>query len=232
VVPLGAWFLATTGWRGTVRAVVVGGLTIGVLWLPFLPFGGIGAYVDHLGIYANQTYDVISLRAWNPWWLAQLATGEADFVSDGVALLGPITLRWLGAAVGSILLLLIAVRLYRRPVPEALAWATAAAALGTFATLTTMHERYAYPALVFLVLLWPNRLALATWVALLVAITTNVVAAVPPSGGPGALVPLDGAVGALGAGAITACAVGCFAGLWIATRRDTSGDSAAATAAA
>lgn len=232
VLPLAAWLMATTGWRGALRATLISGATIVALWLPFLPFGGLTAYVSSLRGYEDFQYNVISLRAWNPWWLAQLTIPEPDFVSDAVRLAGPITLRWVGVALAAILLLIIWLRIARHPTAESLLWGTAAAALGTFITLTTMHERYSYPALVFLPLLWPNRLALWTWGALLVAVTANVVAAVPPEGGPGALVPLFGPVGAIGAVAITAGAVACFVGLGRATRRDTSGGSAAASAGA
>ena len=47
-------------------------------------------------------------------------------------------------------------------------------------TLTTMHERYAYPALVFLVLCWPRREIVVAWVAFAVAFTLDIVYSVPP----------------------------------------------------
>jgi Gpi18-like mannosyltransferase len=232
VLPLAVWFLATTGWRGSLRAALVGVVVVVALWLPFLPSGGPAAYIDDLRRYADVDFSVISLRAWNPWWLAQLSVPGEGFVSDGIRLIGPITLRWVGLALAAIVLLWIGLRLARRPTPAALLWGTAAAALGTFVTLTEMHERYSFPALVLLVLLWPGRLAIATWAVLLVAVTANVVAAVPPDRGPGALLPLYGPVGALGAMLITACAVACLVGLWRATRADTSAGSGAATSAA
>jgi hypothetical protein len=231
-VPLAAWFVATSGWRGLARAVLVGGATVAVLWLPFVPFGGPAAYLGSLRHLSEQTYGVISLRAWNPWWLAQLSVRGQDFVSDGIAAVGPLTLRDVGAAVAAVLLLYVAFRVARRPTAEGLLWGMTAAALVAFVSLTTMHERYSYPALVFLVLLWPQRLAIATWIALLVVVTLNVVAAVPPQGDPGSLVPLYGPIGAIGSIAITLCAVATLVGLARATRPGTTGGSAAATAGA
>jgi hypothetical protein len=230
MVPLVAWFIATSGWRGSVRAGLVGGLTILVLWLPFLPSGGPASYLENLRHYADQEYGVISLRAWNPWWLAQVTVPGTDFVSDQIRLAGPVTFRVVGVALAAAGLLVVALRIVRRPSPEALLWGMAAAALVAFSTLTTMHERYSYPALIFLVFLWPNRLAVATWVVLAVAVTANVVAAVPPDGGPGTLIPLYGPLGAIGSVAITASAIASLVGLARATRRGTSGGTAAASA--
>jgi hypothetical protein len=74
-----------------------------------------------------------------------------------------------------------------------------------------MHERYAYAALVFLLLAWPDRLAVGTWVLLAVTISLNLLAAVPPSGGPGSLIPVDGPLGIAGSIAMT---LGLGATLW------------------
>jgi hypothetical protein len=64
--------------------------------------------------------------------------------------------------------------------------------------LTTMHERYAYGALVFLALLIPERRFLVTWIVLGVAFTLNLLAAVPPSAQIGELLPVAGPLGIVG----------------------------------
>lgn len=223
MVPLAAWFLATSGWRGVLRAAVVGGVVIVVLWLPFVPSGGVAAYLAGLQRYADVTFSVLSLRAWNPWWLVQLGIGSRDFIVDTNPILGPITFRVIGTTLAVLGLLLVAVRIVRRPTAEGLAWGMAAAALVSFALLTTMHERYSYPALVLLPLVWPNRLALAAWLVLAVTISLNVVAAIPPVGAPGSLVPLDGPVGLLGSIVMTVATGGVLVGLFRATATSDGG---------
>ena len=74
-----------------------------------------------------------------------------------------------------------------------------ASVLILFCFLTSVHERYAESALIFLAPLLPDRRVLATWLALTVVMTLNLVAAVPPSADIGALIPIGGPFGLLGA---------------------------------
>jgi hypothetical protein len=181
-VPFAAWFLATQGWRGTVRAGVVGVAVIVLLWLPFIPAGGPLNYLDNLGRYQNDIFSVLSLRAWNPWWLVQELGAGGDFVADGTAVLGPLTFRLIGYLVTGLLAIVVFVGVYRRPTAEQLALGLAAITLVAFVSLTTMHERYAYPAFVFLLLLLPRRVPTIAWALLSVVFVLDLVAAAPPEG--------------------------------------------------
>jgi len=205
-IPFAAWFLATGGWRGTARAAAIGAATIIVLWTPFLAAGGPGKYLEHLADYTAQ-FAVLSLRAWNPWWILQSLTGGGEFVADGSAVLGPVTFRWLGIAITGLMEALVFLWVLRRPTASGLAWGLAAAGLVAFVGLTTMHERYAFPALVFLLVLFPDRRAVALWAALGIAYTLNLVAAVPPTPEVGAVFPVDGWLGIAGSMAMTAIAL-------------------------
>ena len=205
-IPFAAWFLATGGWRGTARAAVIGAATIIVLWTPFLAAGGPGKYLEHLADYTAQ-FAVLSLRAWNPWWILQSLTGGGEFVADGSAVLGPVTFRWLGIAITGLMEALVFLWVLRRPTASGLAWGLAAAGLVAFVGLTTMHERYAFPALAFLLVLFPDRRAVALWAALGIAYTLNLVAAVPPTPEVGAVFPVDGWLGIAGSMAMTAIAL-------------------------
>ena len=205
-IPFAAWFLATSGWRGTARAAAIGAATIIVLWTPFLAAGGPGKYLEHLADYTAQ-FAVLSLRAWNPWWILQSLTGGGEFVADGSAVLGPVTFRWLGIAITGLMEALVFLWVLRRPTASGLAWGLAAAGLVAFVGLTTMHERYAFPALVFLLVLFPDRRAVALWAALGIAYTLNLVAAVPPTPEMGAVFPVDGWLGIAGSMAMTAIAL-------------------------
>ena len=77
-------------------------------------------------------------------------------MSDQTAILGPVTLRHVGYLLAGIGEVVVFVAVFRSPTRRTLAIGLAAAVLVAFMFLTTMHERYAYGALVFLALLIPR----------------------------------------------------------------------------
>ena len=152
IVPFAAWFLATQGWRGTIKGALVGLLVCVLVWLPFIPAGGPANYLGNVAEYQDGIFNVLSLRAWNPWWIVQELAAGGDFVLDSTAVLGPVTFRQLGFVVAGLLAVVVFAGVYRRPSPQGLALGLAAITLVAFVSLTTMHERYAYPAFVFLLM--------------------------------------------------------------------------------
>ena len=92
LVPFAAWFLATQGWRGTLKAAIVGAVVVVLLWLPFVAAGGPANYLNNLATYQNDIFGVLSLNAWNPWALLQVIGANGEFVSDRSLAFGPITL--------------------------------------------------------------------------------------------------------------------------------------------
>ena len=98
-----------------------------------------------------------------------------------IGFLGPLTFRDVGFLATAAGELAVFVAVLRSPSPRTLALGITAAALVAFSLLTTMHERYAYAALVFLALLIPERRFLAIWIAFGVVFTLNLLAAVPPT---------------------------------------------------
>ena len=74
------------------------------------------------------------------------------------------------------------VAVYRRPEPDQLALGIAAIALAAFIALTTMHERYAYPALVFLLLALGRPAIAAVWIVFAITFLLDLLVAVPPQG--------------------------------------------------
>src|SRR5262249_42945907 len=161
------------------RGVVVAAVVIVLLWLPFAAANGPLNYLRNLGTYQNEVFAVLSLRAWNPWWLVQELGAGGAFVSDQTAVLGPLTFRTLGYLVAGLLAVVVFVAVYRRPTPEQLALGLAAVSLAAFVALTTMHERYAYPTLVFLLLAIGRPAVAVTWVAFAVVFALDLVVAVP-----------------------------------------------------
>jgi Gpi18-like mannosyltransferase len=203
LVPFAAWFLARYGLPRSARFAAIGVVTIALLWVPFLAAGGPLAYLRNLGEYQNGIFAVVSIRAWNPWWLFQSAYGGGDFIADTAAIAGPITLRIVGFAITAILEALVFVAVYRHPTPRSLALGLAAASLVAFTALTTMHERYAFPALIFLALWLPERRVRITWIVFGVALTLNLLAAIPPTDLVRQILPVAGPVGILGSLVLT-----------------------------
>lgn len=204
LVPMAAWVWATAGWRGIARAAIVGAIVAFVLWLPFIADGGPIQYLGNLGTYQGEIFAFASLRAWNLWWIVQEAAPGGGFVPDGTALLGPLTLRHVGLVLAGILEAMVAVAVLRDPRPRTLVLALAVSVLVAFSVLTTMHERYAYAALVFLVLLIPDRAGRWLSLAFGVVFTLNLLAAIPPTDQIGEVLPVDGVMGIAGSVAMLA----------------------------
>ena len=202
ILPFVAWFWATGGWREVARAAVIGLGVIVVLWLPFIPAGGPMAYLGNLAHYQSGVFAILSLRAWNVWWLVQELAAGGNFIADDVAGNGPLTLRQVGYLVTALLSLLIAVAIARDPRPRTLILGLAASTLVAFCFLTSMHERYAYGAVIFLMLLVPD--VRMRWLGLAVGIvlTLNILAAGPPTPEIAALLPVSGPLGIAGSIAI------------------------------
>jgi hypothetical protein len=108
---------------------------------------------------------------------------------------------------------------YRAPSRRTLACGLAASVLVAFCLLTTMHERYAFAALAFLVLAFPDRRA--AWLALAFGIvfTLNLLAAVPPTAGIAAALPVSGGLGIAGSLAMLAISGAILAELAARSRR-------------
>jgi hypothetical protein len=213
LVPFAAWFLARDGWAGAARAALVGALVVAALWLPFVAAGGVQAYASNLSTYQGDIFAILSLRAWNAWWLVQQAFAGGAFVSDQGAILGPITLRDVGYGLALLGELAVFVLVYRARSPRGLAFGLAAAVLVAFCLLTTMHERYAYAVLAFLPLTFPDRRALALAIAFGVVFTLNLLAAAPPTAEIGTLLAVDGMLGWAGPIAMLAILVATLAAL-------------------
>ena len=88
IIPFAAWFWATgygrealeagsaAGSWSSLRTGLIGVAVVFVLWLPFIPAGGPANYLNNLATYQGDIFNVLSLRAWNVWWLVQgLAAG-------------------------------------------------------------------------------------------------------------------------------------------------------------
>lgn len=178
-VPFAAYYLARAGLGGTLRLAAIGALTVLVLWLPFLADGGPGRYLGNLARYQGDDFAVLSLRAWNPWWIVQGAPSRGAFLSDLGPLVGPVTPRLVGFAATALALVPVLVATYRAPTQRTLLLAVATSVLAAFTFLTTMHERYVYGAVIFLLPLLPEVRLRIAWLVLAALTTASLLATAP-----------------------------------------------------
>lgn len=222
LVPFAAWFWATGGIREVARAAVIGLGVIAVLWIPFLADGGPIWYLDNVRYYSSGAFGILSLRAWNPWWLLQEAAAGGDFIRDDVAFLGPLTLRHIGYAVTVFFSAAIGLAIIRDPRPERFILGLAASVLTFFTFMTQMHERYAYAAVILLLLVLYDRRAYVLWLVLGVVLTLNLLSAAPANALVQRILPHSGSVSIIGSIVLTACTI---VALWLALRRSSGGPS-------
>ena len=217
LVPFAAWYLARQGFRVSVLALAAAGATTLFLWAPFLAAGGPAAYLGNLAHYQGEVFTALSLRAWNFWWLIQQAAG-GGFSSDSVAIAGPLSARAVGFLLAGLGELVVFLAVWTRPTTRTLALGLACSTLVAFGFLTTMHERYAYGALVFLAVLIDDRAVRWTWLAFGVVFTLDIVSAIPTRE-LGPLLPSDGGVGIAGSLAMLGVTAACLWQLLAGTRR-------------
>lgn len=215
LIPFAAWFWAQGyaeagalgGVRAVARAALIGLAVTVVLWLPFLAQGGPADYLGGLAMYQNEVFNVLSLRAWNPWWILQVAAADGDFIRDDIAFAGPFTLRHIGYLVTAGMSLVIGWAVVRDARPRTLVLGLVASVLVIFTFMTQMHERYAYAAPILLVLLLSEPRVRWLWVGLGIAFTLNLLAAVPPSPEVAAWLPMSGPLAVLGSLTLTTVTV-------------------------
>jgi Gpi18-like mannosyltransferase len=178
-VPFVAFYLARLGPLGLARLALVGGATVVVLWLPFAADAGPMRYLANLAAYQGDDFAVLSLRAWNPWWILQQAPTRGAFLSDLGPLVGPLTPRLIGFALVAAAAVPILVATYRAPTQRTLLLAVATAVLAAYTLLTTMHERYLYAAVIFLLPLVPELRLRIAWIGLAALATASLLATAP-----------------------------------------------------
>ena len=198
LLPFAAWFWAQGGWRELARAAAIGLGVIVIVWLPFAAAGGPGDYLPTLAVYQNDIFSILSLQAWNIWWLVQTAAVGASYTTDHVAVLGPITFRHIGFLITGLLSVVVAVLILRDPRPRTLILGLAASTLIWYGFLTQMHERYAYGALIFLLLLIPERRIAWLYLAFSVVFTLDLLTAAPPAPVFAEWLPFGGVVSIIG----------------------------------
>jgi hypothetical protein len=214
VIPFAAWFWARGGIRGVARAAAIGVAVIVVLWIPFIPYGGPADYLATLRSDSAGATAVLSLHAWNPWWIVQELTGGGALVADDTVVIGPATFRQIGLVVTVALWVLIGLGLLRDPRPERLILALAASVMTYFTFMTQIVQWYSYAAVVIVLLLFYERRIRLAWEVLGFVVMLNLFGAVPVTPELTPVLPAHGALTILGAVVMTGCTVYL---LWLAT---------------
>lgn len=206
-VPFGAYAIGKWGLARAIGVGAIAAVVAAATWIPFLPSGGLADYFGNVDALQNGLFPLLSVQAWNPWWLVQQGLAGGAFLSDSVAILGPLTPRHIGLLMTGVAEALVFVAVVRRPTRDRLLLGLAASTLAAFCLMTTMHERYAYAALVFLAPLLDRTAVRLAWGVLAVAITGNMIAGAPPNGEPGSILPLTGPLGIAGSVAMISATV-------------------------
>ncbi len=205
LLPFAAWFWATGGIRLFARAAAIGLAVIVVLWLPFIPYGGPADYLASVQTYSTEVFSILSLRAWNPWWIFQEVAAGGMFVRDDVAIIGPITFRQIGYVATASVAGLIALAIVRDARPERLVLGLAASVMTFFTFMTQMHERYSYAAVVIVLVLFFERRIRLVWEVLGFVVMLNFFSAIPPNAATERTIPGHGPVTIIGSLVLTGC---------------------------
>lgn len=221
ILPFAVWFGTHGGWREVARTSAIGLAVILVLWLPFIPAGGPLNYLHNLAEIQNSVFPILSLNAWNMWWLVQIAA-VGGFAGDQIAVVGPFTLRHIGFVVTGLLSVVVAILILRDPRPRTFILGLAASTLIWFGFMTQMHERYAYGALIFLLLLIPERRIQWLYLAFGVVFTLDLWTAAPPAPIFREWLPLAGIQTI--AGALAMMAIVGLAFIWVSSRSGAGAD--------
>ena len=103
-------------------------------------------------------FTLLSLNAYNPWWL--LAKGAGFTTSDRISVFGITSANFLGLFVFLVFYALALVLLWQKTNRKTLFKSGLWIAFAFFMLPTQMHERYIYPAFMFLALLIPEMVRL------------------------------------------------------------------------
>lgn len=180
-------------WKEMAKGLAAAAITYVVITLPFLWANSLSR--TFYLVYQNADwFPLLSLRAYNLWWLASKGAGMAT--SDKILTLGITSAKTLGLILFSVTYLLSVGLIWVDQKPKNLILAFVFACFSFYFFPTQSHERYIFPALMLSILLipyfWENmrsrRIALGGFALLslttLINLNTSMVANYPGNGLP------------------------------------------------
>ena len=96
LVPFAAWFWARGGLRGFLTATAIGIAVVVLVWLPSSRPGARRTTSAISAEYQNGIFSLLSVNAWNVWWILQVIAAGGKFASDTTAVFGPDHFRHIG----------------------------------------------------------------------------------------------------------------------------------------
>lgn len=131
-------------WKTAMKAIAASCFAFIVLTLPFLIAGNLGKAFT---LIANNSewFPLLSLRAYNPWWIASLAKGLET--SDKLLTLGIVSAKTLGLILFSISYFLAIIFNYKNKELKNFIFSLVFVSLSFFILPTQSHERYIIPCL-------------------------------------------------------------------------------------
>jgi len=147
------WVFKKFGWQKLVACLAT---TTGVFFLISLPFvlANQMEKVTNLIFSSASYFPLLSLNAYNPWWL--FAKGAGFTTSDRVLVFGLTSANFLGLFTFFVFYLLALILLWQKTEKTTLFKSGLWIAFAFFMLPTQMHERYLYPAFMFMALLIPK----------------------------------------------------------------------------
>jgi Gpi18-like mannosyltransferase len=145
------------GWRRTLTGTVICGLIVGTGLLPFVLVSGWSAalepFIGVVGQLPGVTFSALNYWAlFAPKVPGFLLPPNELVLPDNIAVLGPLTLRHLGLVTLALYTLLTMLTIWRQNEQRReFIWATAVYT-AFFSLPTEIHERYFYPAALFLII--------------------------------------------------------------------------------
>ncbi|MDP3888550.1 MAG: NPCBM/NEW2 domain-containing protein [bacterium] len=139
-------------WKEMIKSLTAGILVFAVITLPFSLGNSLGK-TFYLIVQNSDWFPLLSLRAYNLWWLTSLGHGME--ISDKILAVGIMPAKTVGLVIFSAIYFLTAMLVFLKPTWKNLLFALTIAALAFFLFPTQSHERYSLPALVFFIILLP-----------------------------------------------------------------------------
>lgn len=147
------WILKKNGWKKFVSSLAAMAVVFFLVSLPFI-FTHHMEKVVGLVLHSADYFPLLSLNAYNFWWL--VAKGAGFTTSDRILVLGLTSAKFIGLFSFLVFSFLSLLLLWQKTNKSTLTKACLWLSFAFFMLPTQMHERYIYPAFLFLALLLPE----------------------------------------------------------------------------
>lgn len=141
-----------SSWQGLTKSLMAAVTTFLIIAFPFSFSGNLERTV-YLITQNADWFPLLSLRAYNLWWLA--SWGKGMEISDKILVLGPLNAKMLGLILFSLSYLIASLLTFLKPSLKNLLFSFVLAGFAFFMFPTQSHDRYIFPALILSLLFLP-----------------------------------------------------------------------------